>query len=332
MNLKFMASMIVSFIAMESQAVPCKNISAMRVVDFDLTGVLSAPNNQAGQITEFKQQTNPGSMQGVCPKHTGNDLTYRTYRSIAGGIFFNKDKYNYIELNEYLFGALKIFDSWAGDFYPPIEYQKMGKHENVTAGKAFPIQDVNYHFKIVVKKPFVGKITIPKRDIMQVFITTSPGEPLGDVAYTISYSGFITAPQNCTVGTGTSLTINFGEIAANSFAQAGVGNKPANTPVEMRSIPIKCVNTDANALLKVRITSDFVEGDILKSDKKDIGFKVSDTNNKVLTPNNMNSTLPFKLNNYTSSVSLNFWPVSRTGKAPDPGPFKSTAYLRVDFE
>jgi minor fimbrial subunit len=36
------------------------------------------------------------------------------------------DGYQYLKLNDYLDGAMKITDSYAGEFYPPQNYIQMG--------------------------------------------------------------------------------------------------------------------------------------------------------------------------------------------------------------
>jgi minor fimbrial subunit len=42
------------------------------------------------------------------------------------------DGYQYLKLNDYLDGAMKITDSYAGVFYPPKNYIQMGSHPNVS--------------------------------------------------------------------------------------------------------------------------------------------------------------------------------------------------------
>ena len=68
------------------------------------------------------------------------------------------------------------------------------------------------------------------------------------------------------------------------------------------------------------------------SDNPDIGFKMSDQNDNVLLPNNINSVIPFNLNQQPANVTIKAWPVSITGNKPEIGPFKSRGYLRVDFD
>jgi minor fimbrial subunit len=71
---------------------------------------------------------------------------------------------------------------------------------------------------------------------------------------------------------------------------------------------------------------------MLVSNNNDIGFKISNINDKLLIPNNLLSTSEFQLNqNQNATISFKAWPVSVTGKKPALGPFNSRAFIRIDF-
>jgi minor fimbrial subunit len=165
-----------------------------------------------------------------------------------------------------------------------------------------------------------------------VYVTTASGEPLDMPVYRISYSGSVSVPQSCKIGTGDFLEIKFGEIPAYAFSQAGPGNKPNNVNKQTHTLAIQCTNINAQAILTLRLEAEKATGDMMVSDNPDIGFKLSDQNDKVLIPNNMNSVIPFNILQQPANVIIKSWPVSITGNTPQIGPFKSRGYLRVDFE
>lgn len=335
MKLKFMMSMIVSLFVMESQAVICQSASSSpQAIVLDLSSAITGTNNAVGKITEITRRVGTSAF-AICPKHDDNpeNITYRTYRLAAGKrIDRTIDEFQYIKLNDYLLGAMRITDHAAGWFYPPIHQLQMGKHPAVSQGEFFPVADSSFLFKIYVTKAFVGSISIPATPIMTVHVSTRPEDGLSPVVYTIAYTGAVSAPQDCIIGEGTSLTIDFNKIASNSFTRAGIGNKLPDVTAQQRVIPIQCKNIDASAFLTIRLTSNDHTGSILHSSNPDIGFQVATEVNSLLVPNDPKSIAPIFLNNSISTVSLNFWPVSLTGKTPSLGPFSSsTAYLRVDF-
>ncbi|MNS67912.1 putative fimbrial-like protein ElfG precursor [compost metagenome] len=151
--------------------------------------------------------------------------------------------------------------------------------------------------------------------------------------YTISYSGTIQVPQSCAINAGKVVEFDFGDIGASQFSQAGAGNRPQNVSPKTQTIAIKCTNVEANAYLTMRVETEKVSGNALVSDNPDLGFIVASTNNTPLTPNNLASKIPFRLDDNASAViGITAWPVSVTGNKPSEGRFTSRGYLRVDYD
>jgi minor fimbrial subunit len=59
-----------------------------------------------------------GGVNAVCPKGTSGNTTKRSYVTDCP-VTGTSDGYQYLKLNDYLDGAMKITDSYAGVFYPP---------------------------------------------------------------------------------------------------------------------------------------------------------------------------------------------------------------------
>jgi minor fimbrial subunit len=58
---------------------------------------------------------------------------------------------------------------------------------------------------------------------------------------------------------------------------------------------------------------------------------MSDQNDNVLIPNNINSKIHFN-NTNPANIVVKAWPVSVTGNQPTPGPFQARGYFRIDFD
>lgn len=335
MKSKFLITPLLLLCSTPSFARQCWNAKGKNVVDsvhYNLSSSFSQDENAVGQTKNIRISS-LNNLEAKCEKRWGptpiNSTTraYVTDQAIAA----TEGQYKYIQINEYLLGAMQINDSAIGSFYPPVRVN-MGAHVNVDPGLPFPVKDTDLILRLEVIKPFVGNVSIPSKTMFTVYVTTTPFDPLTYPVYTISYSGRITAPQSCLIDSGQVLDIKFGDILASEFSQAGAGDKPTSIDPQTRSISVQCSNMNAAALLTLRIEAEKSQGDMLISNNKDIGFKISDMNNNVLMPNNLNSVLPFALDhNQQATVSIKAWPVSITGNKPALGPFNSRAYIRIDF-
>ena len=271
-------------------------------------------------------------MNATCPAGTSVNYTYRSYvtelpvQSTEGG-------FQYLKLNDYLLGAMSITDSYAGLFYPPRNYIRMGVDSNVSKQKPFGVQDSNLVFKLKVIRSFINMVPIPRQTMFSVYVTTSSGDALSTPVYTISYSGKVEVPQNCEVNAGQIVEFDFGDIGASLFSKAGAGNRPEGINPQTKTVAIKCTNVAAQAYLTMRVEAEKATGQMMVSDNPDLGFIVADSSGNPLTPNNLSSNIPFQLDdNAAARVGIRAWPVSVTGNKPTEGPFTARGYLRVDYD
>ncbi|MFJ3358431.1 fimbrial protein [Serratia liquefaciens] len=188
------------------------------------------------------------------------------------------------------------------------------------------------HISIRIDKKFVGfshfskLVLVGYGNALKEGVSTNP-------LFEVYLSGGITVPQSCDLDAGTTITMDFGNIGAPLFSQAGAGNKPAGVNPQTHTIAVKCKNIDAQALLSMRLESTNVSGNAMVSDNNDVGFIVADGNRTPLTPNNINSKIRFQLDdNSAATVPITAWPVSVTGNKPAEGRFTAEGYLRVDFD
>lgn len=323
----------VGMTALPAWATVCENSNgAAKDISYDLTDVFTSANNQVGQVVTLAQKSGLVGVQATCPKGTTGNTTMRSYRTDLP-VTSVEDRFQYLKLNEYLDGAMKINDDYAGDFYPPADYIQMGTHANVSKNRPFPVSDSKLVFRLKVTRRFINMVVIPQQTMFRVYVTTTRNDPLTTVVYTISYSGIIQVPQSCEINAGNVVEFDFGDIGASLFPQAGVGQRPSSVPAQSRTVGIKCTNVEANAYLTMRIEAEKVSGNALVSDNPDLGFIVADASGNPLTPNSLGSTIPFRLDDAAQAqVGIRAWPVSVTGNKPAEGTFTSRGYLRVDYD
>ncbi|MDR0236897.1 fimbrial protein [Acinetobacter sp.] len=186
-----------------------------------------------------------------------------------------------------------------------------------------------------IAKPFVGfsYIDVPVAD----FYT---GDQIGSgkvngAKQTLHLRGRVVVPQNCIINDNVDSVVDFGNIPSYAFKEAGIGNKVEGLSKANMPLSIKCNSFITNNVpLTVRVQTDNVGGpanDIIVSSNPDIGFKMSDQNDNVLIPNNINSKIHFN-NTNPANIVVKAWPVSVTGNQPAAGPFQARGYFRIDFD
>jgi len=314
-------------------ATVCQNSDGVaKDISYDLSNVFDSSNNKPGQIVTLAQKSGLVGVNASCPKGTSGKSTMRSYTTDLP-ITTVIDNYKYVQLNDYLDGAMQIHDDFAGTFYPPANFIQMGQHPNVPNNKAFPVTDSKLVFRLRVTRRFINMVVIPQQTMFRVYVTTTSSDPLSTPVYTISYSGTIQVPQHCVINAGQIVEFDFGDIRASLFSEAGAGNRPQKVSPQSKTIAIKCTNVEANALLTMRIEAEKISGNALVSDNADLGFVVANESGTPLTPNNLTSKIPFTLDDSAQAqVGIRVWPVSVTGKKPAEGRFTSRGYLRVDYD
>lgn len=320
-------------LATSARATICYNASGGPTdIAYDLSNTFNSSNNQTGQTVNLPEKSGWVGVNAICPAGTTVNYTYRSYVTTLP-IENTEGGFQYLKLNDYLQGAMQITDSAVGVFYPPKNYIRMGTHTNVSQQKPFEVLDSKLIFRLKVTRPFINMVPIPRQVMLSVYVTSTGSDALTTPVYTISYSGKVEVPQNCQINAGEMVEFDFGSIGAALFSQAGAGGRPSTATPQNKRIAIKCTNIDAQAYLSMRLEAEKSEGNMMVSDNPDVGFMVAEEGGNVLTPNNLTSKIPFRLDdNAEANLGIRAWPVSVTGQKPAEGPFTARGYLRVDFD
>jgi hypothetical protein len=296
---------------------------------------LSDAQNQAGQTfpVTANANTNGQGFRTLCDQGTtisgGTLLQVYSTGEYLQPVDMNDGTKTFVHVNEYLSAALQYGHN-TNLYWLPILNKRIGQTYEVCNGRYVHGGNTPFTISMRIKKAFVG-FTSFKTPLAVIYSGDQAGSAKRNgAAQTVILTGTVTVPQHCKINADDRLDIDFGNISANAFGQAGIGNKPAGVNVQTRTLAIQCTNIDAQALLTLRVQTDQASGEMIQSDNPDIGFKMADQDNRVLLPNNINSYIPF-VNQNPANVTIKAWPVSTTNNVPALGPFRARGYLRVDF-
>jgi minor fimbrial subunit len=249
-------------------------------------------------------------------------------------VTYSESGWNFVNVSEYLQAAMQFSSAEISNKPVPFPSTLLGKTTEKCGEISYHTGHVNFKIKMRIIKPFIGYTTF-KAPLAKFYNgdNLDSGKRMG-AAQTIVLMGTVIAPESCLINVTNSITIDFGKISKNAFEQAGIGGKPAGVNEKREHLAIKCDNlANSSALLTLRLTSQNANGDMLISSDPAIGFKVANVaDGKILTPNDLNSKIPFQYTNPNpTNIALKFWPVSVTGLPPTLGKFKAEGYLRVDY-
>jgi minor fimbrial subunit len=241
------------------------------------------------------------------------------------------DGYTYGIINDYIEVAIKAGDS-ANQTWVPYENHEHVSKKNV-CDKETTTGGGGYIARIRIRKRIVGVVNLGNTLVYTKGSNTysTDTDRVAEIIY--RFTGSIIVPQNCELDAGQIVDMNFGNIGASLFSQAGAGNKPDGVMPMSKNIQIQCNKIDAQTMLSLRIQGEDVKGNIMVSDNKDVGFILTDKDNHPITPGDVNSKIEFRLDdNASANVTIAAYPVSVTGNKPAEGDFVARGYLRVDFD
>ena len=295
----------------------------------DVTKYISDPNNNHdGYTTSINIESIVNPLPVTCSCSGYNKSTSLWDWSVFNVPTVSIDGFTYGLIGDYLAFAVSPRDG----FWTPYEDKEHKSDANMCTNKTVTGGGAN-NLKLMIRKRFVGEVNIPSTLLYTKGTNTAKGEVVRDPEIQFYISGKVTVPQSCDLDVGQTITMDFGNIAASAFPQAGAGNRPAGVNPQTHSIAIKCKNIDAQALLSLRVEANKTAGNAIVSDNPDLGFVVADGNHNPLTPNTIDSKIKFQLDDAgAATVPVSAWPVSVTGNKPAEGKFTSEGYLRVDFD
>ncbi|MDH2911819.1 type 1 fimbria D-mannose specific adhesin FimH [Kosakonia sp. HypNH10] len=318
--------------ATQAFAASCYNAKGTPTdISYDLSDSFDSSSNQLNKVLTRSEKSAWIGVRAICPAGTRQTHTYRSYVT-RFPVEFTAHGYRYLQISPHLQAAMRIHDSYAGEFYPPGNYIRMGREPNVAKQRPFGVMDSQLTLKLRVTERFMNRVTIPQQTLFTVYVTTGVNDPLITPVYTISLGGVVEVPQRCEVNAGQVVEFDFGDIRAALFSEAGAGNRPRGVTPQSRTVSISCTNVNAQANISVRLEAEKSDNHILLSDNPDLGFVVANESGQPFTPNNIFSVIPLQLDkNAAARFGIRAWPVSVTGNKPAEGPFSARGFLRVEY-
>ncbi len=124
-----------------SWATVCANSTGVAEDEhYDLSNIFNSTNNQPGQIVVLPEKSGWVGVSAICPPGTLVNYTYRSY--VTNFIVQETiDNYKYMQLHDYLLGAMSLVDSVMDIQFPPQNYIRMGTDPNVSQNLPFGVMD-----------------------------------------------------------------------------------------------------------------------------------------------------------------------------------------------
>ncbi|WP_071788793.1 fimbrial protein [Franconibacter pulveris 601] len=302
--------------------------------NFGTISITNAANNKPGYTWKNAYIWNLGQEYIAtcsCPDTYMNDY-FSTKTDLPIGHYDGRQFY---KVNDYLEVATDVYiGGWLRSYInTPLNYvsNNMGHAMPCNSPSRYTTGSMG-RMTLYLTKSFVGNSSFSVT-VFSLYDTTSPGEAFGPYPLSeVHLSGSVVVPQNCTINAGQTITVDFGTMMNSSFKTAG--EKPTGMTDKTFNVPIKCANVDGAANLAMRVTATPASGNAnaIASDNVDVGVVVTSEQGDVLTPNNINSAVPFNLDGSgNASVTLKAYPISTTGKKPKEGLFTALATLVIDF-
>ena len=248
-------------------------------------------------------------------------------------LYSKKDGWNYYVVNEYIAVATKIFI--AKNDYLAVPFTKVSNnvHQNCKEQDAFNSGGKG-QVKIMITKPVVGNININQKEIAKLYAMVgynpySPnfGDPLSKVYMSIS----IESPQSCNFQVGDTITMDFGDIAVNSFAS--IGGQPNGVNKQTVNLTYDCDNIMQSNQLRAKLQStpdpDFA--DASKSNLKGIGI-IAEKDGEIIKPNT-NFATQFDNETNQGNIEFQLYP-TRTKSQQDTqtGKLNTNLEIRLDIQ
>lgn len=140
----------------------------------------------------------------------------------------------------------------------------------------------------------------------------------------------IEAPAKCAINISNNV-IDFGNISASKFSEAGAGNVPEGVLPQTRNVTIECSDVNESTHVRVLLKADKMSGNFIQSSNDDIGFLIKDATGSIVPPNNNGQGIDLSTDTSGNVITnINASPVSISGKKPLAGEFSAAAVMVVE--
>jgi len=313
-------------------AADCFPIGAAYVYNHDYS--FDSTQNSPGYSTPWRDLNRGGSYSvgGACSNRIQN--TFFTFKEAPGLTQAGSDdgaQWFDVPNNDYLQVAMQVYIAGNRREFINVPQTAISNSCNGSCSNVYATGG-QIKIKLRIKKKFVGQSFLVNRDIGLIYAASSANDNPSQPIVIIRLNAVMTVPQSCSFDVGDVIEFDFGQIPSSAFS-VSAGSRAQGVNTITKNIGIECKNIDAQQMLSARLEATNPKDNMIVSDNPDVGFQLADNNDRVLTPNNINSYIPFRLDeNARSHFILKSWPVSITGQIPKAGPVAAQGHIRIDFQ
>lgn len=315
------------------ECVPNGGTPKQIIASFGTYTITDPTQNTAGQEFDGAATWNVGSSVKIT---CDEPASYHVRRFSATSPLppTTNDGHQWYHVNESLDATIALAIKGA-DHYVPFTNVKGGNAMD-NRGNSTVTGGGTGHLDLRFLKPVMGTTSFNNIHVADIFISKSTEVMSSGPVSQLYLSGTVAVPQNCTINADTVIHLDLGKMYSSDFTTAG--EKPNNVTPKSFNVPVSCNYGASLANLTLRMvgTPSTQYADALQTDNPDVGVRVTDSNGVPLSPADPTSTIPLSLDmvdsdTYTENVTLQAYPISTTGIAPEEGTFTALALLRVDF-
>ncbi|ALX96567.1 fimbrial protein [Serratia sp. JSRIV001] len=248
--------------------------------------------------------------------------------------------------------AMDVYIAGAVNKYFPVPFPGNGWRGNGFFNRPQDCKGVLYDsgaqglVHLYFRQAVIGTSTITHSPLLDVYINSDPNVGRGSrPTASVSMSGKITVPQKCELKN-PMITVPFGSIMSTDFKVKG--QKPSTVQIHEETLYLECTNLSTRAKISLLFEGEVNPHDptalkttttngSVTSNNDDIAIRIEEKrggNTQVISPGDRLSMEMNGLGNINSDsqTTLNFYPISTTGKAPKVGDFEATATITVKME
>lgn len=313
----------------------CTTVGGTKIYNFPFVKQFDNPDdNKTGMYFHQTYQWSLGGDYAANCDCTGSPITF--YKAeVPSNLTFTRDYegLHFYSINRYLEVATEL---WVGggrqkNIATPFDNES-NLYPSACKGITNWTSGSSGYVSLYFTRPFVGQVVIPSTKILDLFGTKVSGSYGGMPMSSIYMSGSVTVPQSCNINAGQVINVNFDNIMSNDIKTKGdIAN--GFTP-KVVNMTLACNNISNGVVVSLSFSGEPASGDptALKSyDNTDIGVRVRDANNNIVSPVNGNLPVTFDYSTQTGTSSMTLAPMNVTGNTPALGRFNAVATINAEI-
>ncbi|WP_262185937.1 fimbrial protein [Serratia fonticola] len=313
----------------------CTTVAGTKIYNFPFVKQYDNPaDNKAGMYFNRTYEWNLAANYAANCDCTASANTF--YKAVVPGNLTatrDFDGLHFYSINQYLEVATELYvGGYRKKWIPTPFSNEDNEFPSACSGVTNWISGANGYVSLYFTRPFVGQVVIPNTKILDLYGSKVSGSYGGVPMSSVYMSGSVTVPQSCEINAGQVINVNFDNIMSNDIKTKGdIAN--GFTP-KVVNMTLACNNISNGVVVSLSFSGEPASGDptALKSyDNTDIGVRVRDANNNIVSPINGNLPVTFDYSSQTGTSSMTLAPMNVTGNTPALGRFNAVATINAEI-